>query len=320
MKTMTAVRVHHFGGPDVLELDRLAVPKPANDELLVRVHAASVNPVDYKIREGDYPPVPAERLPVVLGRDLCGSVVACGAAAGAARPGDTIYAFIAPDRGAYAEYALVKAGEYAVKPAHLDDTVAAAVPLAALTAWQGLFDHGRLQAGERVLIHGGAGGVGHFAIQFAKCKGAEVITTVSARDREFARALGADRVIDHQAQAFEDLMRDVDLVFDLVGGDTRERSWQVLKPEGGRLITTLSEPSPQQAAAHNARAARYLAQPNARQLAEIAGLIDAGEVWVEVGRVFPIDQAAAAQDYLETAHVRGKVVLRAAAAQLTPEG
>ena len=310
MKTMKAVRVHHFGGPDMLELDRLAVPKPANDEVLVRVLAASVNPVDYKTREGDFPAVTADQLPVTLGRDVCGTVVACGAAARDARPGDSVYALLGPDRGAYADYVLLKPDEYAPKPEHVDETVAAAVPLAALTAWQGLFDHGRLQAGERVLIHGGAGGVGHFALQFAKAKGAEVITTVSLRDMEFARSLGADRVIDHSAQPFEELVRDVDLVLDLVDGDTRERSWAVLRPGTGRLITSLSEPSQALATEHRVRAARYMTQPNARQLSEIAGLIDAGEIWVEVARVFPIEQARDAQRHLEQDHVRGKVVLR----------
>jgi NADPH:quinone reductase-like Zn-dependent oxidoreductase len=310
MKTMKAVRVHHFGGPDRLEMDRLAVPKPANDEVLVRIHAASVNPVDYKIREGEFPPIPAERLPVVIGRDLCGIIVACGASVAEAKPGDHVYALLGQDRGSYAEYALLKRGEYASKPEHLDTTAAAAVPLAALTAWQGLFDHGKLQAGERVLIHGGAGGVGHFAVQFAKAKGAEVITTVSARDMEFARSLGADRVIDHNAHPFEELVRDVDLVFDLIDGDTRERSWQTLKPDTGRLITSLTEPSAEKAAQNRVRASRYMAQPNAQQLAEIAGLIDAGEVWVEVGRVFTIDQARDAHLHLEHDHVRGKVVLR----------
>jgi NADPH:quinone reductase-like Zn-dependent oxidoreductase len=311
MKTMKAVRVHHFGGPDMLEMDRLAVPKPANDEVLVRVRAASVNPVDYKTREGEFPVIPADKLPVTLGRDVCGTVVACGAAAGNAKPGDSVYALIGNDRGTHAEYVLLKANEYAAKPEHVDETVAAAVPLAALTAWQGLFDHGKLKAGERVLIHGGAGGVGHFAVQFAKGKGAEVITTVSSKDMEFARSLGADRVIDHNAHPFEELVRDVDLVLDLIDGDTRERSWQTLKPDSGRLITSLSEPSQQVAAEHRVRAARYMTQPNARQLGEIAGLIDAGEIWVEVERVFSIEQARGAQLHLEQDHVRGKVVLKA---------
>jgi NADPH:quinone reductase-like Zn-dependent oxidoreductase len=308
MTTMKAVRIHRFGGPEVLTLDDVPWPQPKDDEVLVRVHAASVNPVDYKIRGGAYS-VKEDQLPYTLGRDLSGTVELLGTRAHTLKAGDPIFAFIGMDRGTYAEYVVVKAMEMAAKPDSLDHVQAAAVPLAGLTAWQGLFDHGHLQAGQRVLIHGAAGGVGHLAVQFAKAKGAVVLTTASGSDLDFVRELGADEVIDYKAELFEDRVSDVDLVFDLVSGDTQDRSWGVLK-EGGMLVSTLGQPPAEKAAQHNVQAAGYRAQPNPAQLSEIGRLIDDGQVRVVVDRVFPLTEAAAAQDYLEQEHVRGKVVLR----------
>jgi NADPH:quinone reductase-like Zn-dependent oxidoreductase len=243
---MKAIHIHRFGGPEVMELDDVPIPQPKDDELLVRIHAASVNPVDYKIRRGAVPWVSREMLPIPLGRDLSGTVENAGALL-AAFEGAAIYAMLGSiDRGSYAEYVLVKPNEAAPKPARLSHMEAAAVPLAALTAWQGLFDHGHLEAGQTALIHGGSGGVGHFAIQFAKLKGATVLTTVSGRNLNFVSELGADRAIDYRSQRFEEIARDVDLVLDLVGGETQERSWLVLKP-GGILVSALGEPSREKA-------------------------------------------------------------------------
>jgi NADPH:quinone reductase-like Zn-dependent oxidoreductase len=307
---MKAVRIHRFGGPEVLTTDGVSWPQPKDDEVLVRVHAASVNPVDYKIRSGAYS-VKEDQLPYTLGRDLSGTVELLGTRAHTLKQGDPIFAFIGMDRGTYAEYVVVKAMEMAAKPDRLDHLHAAAVPLAGLTALQGLFDQGQLQAGQRVLIHGGAGGVGHLAIQFAKAKGATVLTTVSGSDLDFVRELGADEAIDYKSERFEDRARDVDLVFDLIAGDTQDRSWGVLKP-GGILVSTLGQPPAEKAAQHNARAAGYRAQPNPAQLGEIGRLIDDGKVRVVVDKVFPLAEAGAAQQYLERTHVRGKVVLRVA--------
>ncbi|HEX6841817.1 MAG TPA: NADP-dependent oxidoreductase, partial [Stellaceae bacterium] len=238
MAIMKAVRIHRFGGPEVMQLEELPVPQFAGDEILLRVRAASVNPVDFKTRQGRFPPVGREQLPVTLGRDVSGVVEGVGSRVRGIKRGDEIYAMLGPDRGAFAEYALVKMGEGAPKPARLSHLEAATVPLAALTAWQGLFDQGGLEAGERVLIHGGAGGVGHFAIQFAKAKGAWVATTVSGADMEFARELGADQAIDYKTEKFEDAVTDIDLVYDLIAGETQRRSFAVLK-DGGTLISTL---------------------------------------------------------------------------------
>ena len=312
MPTMKAMRIHSFGGPDVMRLEDMPIPEPQNDELLLRVYAASVNPVDYKTREGKFPPVNQDKLPMTLGRDVSGVVEKCGSSVQSFFQGDEVYALLAPDRGAFAEYVVVKLSEAALKPERLSHTEAAAVPLAALTAWQGLFDHGHLSAGQRVLIHGGAGGVGHFAIQFAKARGAEVLTTVAGDDSNFVRELGADKVIDYQTQRFEDEAKDIDVVFDLIGGETQARSWTLLK-HGGTLVSTLGQPPREMAEQHNVRGVGYMAQPNADQLAEIARLIDAGKVHPVIEATFPLADASQAEQRQEDGHVHGKIVLEFAA-------
>jgi NADPH:quinone reductase-like Zn-dependent oxidoreductase len=306
---MKAIRIHGFGGREVLELDDLPIPQPGEDDLLVRIHAASVNPVDYKIRRGTVPWVSREMLPLPLGRDLSGTVESVGAQVAAFGEGEAVYAMLGDiDRGSYAEYVLVRPNDAAPKPARLSHIEAAAVPLAALTAWQGLFDHGHLEAEQTVLIHGGSGGVGHFAIQFAKVRGATVLTTVSAQNLEFVGELGADRAIDYQSQRFEEIARDVDLVLDLVGGETQERSWSVLKP-GGILVSALGEPSRQKAMQRGVHAVGYRAQANGGQLAEIGRLIDQGKVRPVVMATYPLAEARRAHEQLERGHVRGKIVL-----------
>jgi NADPH:quinone reductase-like Zn-dependent oxidoreductase len=303
--------MHAVGGPEVLGVDEISMPQPQDDEVVVKVLAASVNPIDWKMRSGKTGSK-GEQLPAVLGRDISGTVEICGTRAHTLKKGDPIYAMLGWDRGGYAEYALVKAVEGSVKPASLDHVHAAAVPLAALTAWQGLFDHGELEAGQRVLIHGGAGGVGHFAVQFAKAKGAFVATTASAADVEFVRKLGADQAIDYKAEPFEDIVQDVDVVFDLVGWETQDRSWAVLK-DGGTIVSTLAQPSEQKARDRHARAIVYMAEPNAAQLSEVGRLIDDGKVYPMVQATFPLSDAAAAQTMLEKEHTRGKIVLDLAA-------
>jgi NADPH:quinone reductase-like Zn-dependent oxidoreductase len=309
---MKSVRIHSFGGPEVMRLEEIQVPDPGDDELLVQVRAASVNPVDYKTRDGQYPRVTREQLPVTLGRDIAGVVVDSGGLRGSFMRGDAIYALLRPEQGAFAEYVLVNRADAAPKPERLSFIEAASVPLAALTAWQGLFDHGGLKPGQSVLIHGGAGGVGHFAIQFAKYRRAEVITTVSGDDIEFARELGADEAIDYKNLRFEDIVRDVDMVFDLVGGETQERSWQVLK-RNGILVSTLGAPPPQRAEQNKVRAVGYLAQPNAGQLAEIGRLIDQGLVHPRVDTTYTLEQAPEAEERQAQGHVHSKLVLEIAA-------
>lgn len=304
---MKVVRIHEFGGPDVLSLEDVPMPEPMADEVLVRVHAASINPVDYKLRSGKY----ASALPegVHLGRDIAGTVEKTGDDVVDFAIGDHVYALLPRDRTGYAEFVAVDAALCARVPENLDDTEAAAVPLAAITAWQGLFDYGGLKAGQHVLIHGGAGGVGHLAVQMAHAAGAKVSTTVAGEDREFALNLGADQVIDYKTERFEDKVKDVDLVLDLVAGETQDRSWRVLRP-GGAIVSTLTEPSQEQAKRLQARAASYVAQPNPKELHQISGWIAEGKIHPVVDSTVPFMQVAQAQEKLERGHVRGKVVLR----------
>ena len=310
-----AVVLPRFGGPEVLEIASRPWPQPVDDEVLVRVHAASINPVDLKTRSGEFPMVTADMLPIVLGRDLAGTIELTGTRAhDMLSHGDKVFAHIGFERGAQADYVVVKAVELVAMPDGLDFVSAAAVPLAAMTAWQGLFDQGNLVAGQRVLIHGGAGGVGHLAVQLAKARGATVLATASAGDLDFVRDLGADDAIDHEAQRFEDVAGQVDLVLDLVGGETQHRSVAVVKP-GGALVSTV-DVSDEVTAAATARGVRlpgrWHAEPNAAQLGQIADLIAAGKVKVTVAATFPLAEVKSAHERQAKGHFRGKIVLTVA--------
>jgi NADPH:quinone reductase-like Zn-dependent oxidoreductase len=310
-RTMHAVLIRKFGGPEVVEFAEIPVPEPRPGDLLVKVEAASLNPVDYKIRAGKYPLVQDDKLPFVLGRDFSGTVVHSDDAALPA--GTLVHGLLGIEHGSFAQYTVARAETLARVPGAIDRIAAAAVPLAGLTAWQGLIDHGGLQAGQRVLIHAGAGGVGHLAVQFAKARGAIVATTVSADDVAFAHSLGADEVIDHAKERFESRLAGIDLVFDLVGADTQERSWAVLK-RGGVLVSTVQEPSQEKAGAIGVRATRYTAEPKADQLREIDALIQAGQVRPHVARIFAYGDAKTALRDLEEGHGAGKRVLDLAGA------
>jgi NADPH:quinone reductase-like Zn-dependent oxidoreductase len=275
MKTRMA-RFHHFGGPEVLGIEEVGYSMPDAMQVLVSVKAASVNPVDFKIRSGKYPAVNEDRLPYTPGRDVSGIVEKCGAQATRFAIGDQVVGMVGIGGGGYAEKAVLDERATSFKPNEIDHVHAAAVPLAGQTAWQGLFRYGQLKMGQSVLIHGGSGGVGHFAVQFAKAKGARVLTTVSTENTEFARRLGADVVIDYEKQRFEELAQDLDMVFDLIDGETRERSWKLLK-KGGVLVTTLTEPSQQTAAQHGVRATRYTVEADGKELAEILSLVTSGK-------------------------------------------
>ena len=277
-------------------------------QVLVSVRAASVNPVDFKIRSGKYPAVKEDRLPYTPGRDASGIVEKCGAQARRFKIGDEVVGMVGIGGGGYAEKAVLDEAAAARKPREIDFVHAAAIPLAGQTAWQGLLRYGQLKAGQAVLIHGGAGGVGHFAIQFAKAKGARVLTTVSTDNLAFARTLGADVVIDYKTQRFEDLVQDLDMVFDLIDGETRERSWKLLK-KGGVLVTTLSEPSQETAARHGVRALRYTVEADGKELGEILSLVAFGKVKPHVQRTYPLEEAAQALSCVEKGGAVGKIVL-----------
>ena len=304
---MKAVVMNSFGGPEVLQSAEMPVPTPATGEVLIKVHAAGVNPVDYKIRSGEFHRSET-KLPAIPGRDVSGIVAAIGRGVFDFDVGDEVYAFLASHSGGYADYAIAKVNEVALKPVSLSHAEAAAVPLAATTAWQALFDHGKLRSGQRVLIHGAAGGVGHFAVQLAKTRGATVIATAGADDLILVEDLGADQAIDYKNENFEEEIEPVDLVIDLIAGNTQERSWSVLKA-GGALVSTLKEPSATQASQHHARAKVFMAQPNRETLREIALLIDEGQIRVVLQKTYPLSEAAKAQDELEHDHSVGKRVL-----------
>ena len=307
---MKAVRLHEYGGPEVLKYEDAPMPEPAAGEVLVKVHAAGVNPVDWKVRAGylkgflNYP------LPLIPGWDLSGVVESVGAGVTPWKKGDEVYS--RPDisrNGAYAEYIAVRATEVARKPKTLDHVKASAIPLAALTAWQALFDAGGLQPGQRVLIHAAAGGVGTFAVQLAHWKGAHVIGTASEKNHAFLKDLGANETIDYGKVRFEDVVRDVDLVLDAMAGETRDRSWKVIK-KGGILVTILGQPSAEDAAKHGVRAAGVFVQPNQAELDQISGLVDSGKVKPIIEAVLPLKDARRAHEMNQTLHTRGKIVLQ----------
>ena len=307
---MKAIRLHSYGGPEVLVYEEAPRPTPEAGEVLVRVYATALNPVDRSTRTGYLQQMVNFELPLIPGLDLAGVVEELGPDVTTVAVGDAVYGFSNMVRqGAYAEYARIGVGELAPKPATVDFVTAAAVPLSALAAWQALNDIAGLQAGQTVLIQGAGGGVGSFAVQFAAAKGAHVIVTEDGSKAEFLRGLGAAEVIDYTTTRFEEVAHDVDVVLDLVGGEVQARSLAVLKP-GGILVTTMGQPDADAASARGVRASGMLTQANPAQLREIAGLIDAGTIRPIVAQVFPLAEAAQAHMALDAGNARGKLVLR----------
>jgi NADPH:quinone reductase-like Zn-dependent oxidoreductase len=312
MDNMKAIRIHQYGGPEVLVFEDAPRPVPGLGEVLIRVHAAGVNPVDWKIRAGYMKEFRPYTFPLILGWDLSGVVEAIGPDAGKFKVGDEVYS--RPDisrNGAYAEYIAVKESEAAFKPRSIDHIHAAAIPLACLTAWQAIFDTAGLSAGQKILIHAAAGGVGSFAVQLAKWKDAYVIGTASGRNQSFLLDMGVDEPIDYEKMRFEDLVRDVDVVFDTIGGDTQKRSWKVLK-KGGILVSIAASPTAEEAARGGVRQAFIFMTPNGSELTEIAGLVDSGKLKPIVETVLPLADARRAHELSQTGHTRGKIVLRVA--------
>jgi NADPH:quinone reductase-like Zn-dependent oxidoreductase len=309
-KGMKAVRMHAYGGPDVLAYDDVSQPVPAAGEVLVKVYAASFNPIENNTRAGYLQGMIQVEFPFTLGVDLAGVVEAVGEGVTSVAVGDAVYGYSNMMRqGSHAEYAVVSEIEIAPKPTTVDFVTAASVPLAGLTAWQGLFDVGGLQSGQTVLIHGAGGGIGSFAVQFARAKGARVLGTASSGKRDLLKGLGVAEVIDYTTTRFEEVVRDVDVVFDTVGGDLVERSLKVLKP-GGIYVTSAGQPDPEAAAKQGVRATFMLTQPNPAELAEIARLIDSGEVKPVVSAVLPLAEARRAHELFAAGHAQGKIVLQ----------
>ena len=310
MATMKAIRIHSYGGPEVLEYEDAPKPEAAEGEVLVRVHAAGVNPLDWKVRNGHVKEWIKHQLPLIPGWDVSGIIETVGPGVSKFKAGDAVYGLIDITRdGAYAEYAAADASHLAYKPESQDHVRAAALPIAALTAWEAIFEAANLGPGQTILIHAAAGGVGHMAVQLAKWKGARVIGTASANNAPFLRELGADEIIDYKTTRFEDAVHNADVVLDLLSGEIQERSWKTLK-KGGIMVSTLSEPSPQLAAKYGARGAVVMVKPDAERLVRIAELIDAGSITCKVETVLPLAEVRKAHELSQSGHTRGKIVLK----------
>jgi NADPH:quinone reductase-like Zn-dependent oxidoreductase len=307
---MKAVRLHRQGGPEQLVYEDAPEPELGAGDALIRVHATGITPAELSWADTYSNCDGSERLPAIPGHEASGVVERVADGASEVSIGDEVYGLTTFCRdGAAAEYVAVRAAELAPKPTSLDHAHTAAVPLSALTAWQALFDHAQLAWGQRVLIHGAAGGVGSFAVQIARWSGAYVIGTASAENRDFLLRLGANDVIDYRRVSFDEVVRDVDVVLDPIGGETRERSWQVLKPSG--MLISLPGPIPEaEAAARSPRGVFFIVKPNREQLGKIAALIDSGNIHPVVAETIPLAKARYAFERGVAGHTRGKLVLQ----------
>ena len=307
---MKAVVAHQYGGPEVLKFENVPRPEPKENEALVRVIASGVNPADPLTLSGKYAREFGTHLPLIPGYDIAGVIEKTGAKVTKLKAGDAIYGY-PTFGGGWAEYVTVTEGEVAAKPASLSFTEAAAVPMGALTAWQALVDVAQLQPGQTVLVHGGSGGVGSFAVQIAKARGARVIATASTANQDLLKQLGADVAIDYTKTRFEEIAKDTDAVLDPVGKETLARSYDVVK-KGGIVMSLVARPDPVELEKRGIRGAAISVHPDAEDLAKIAHLIDAGKIKPIVTQVLPLSEAIAAQEQAATHHTRGKVVLRVA--------
>ena len=302
---MKAIVIHSSGGPEVLKYEDAPRPQPKDDEVLIRVMAAAVNPVDVFIREGR-----SNQFPLIPGMDAAGVVEQVGNKVTKFRRGDAIYAYLSfEEQGGYAEFAVTKQDHAALKPKSIDFEQAAAVPLAATTAWQALVDKAGLSTGQTVLIHGGSGGVGTFAVQIAKARGAKVIATASTANQDLLKQLGVDQPIDYTTTKFEDVVKDVDVVLNAVRGDTLARSYGVVK-KGGIIVSITGEPDPAELEKHGIKGTGLGAQPDAKVLDELAKLIDSGKITPIVSAVMPLADIVKAHQQIASRHTRGKIVLK----------
>jgi NADPH:quinone reductase-like Zn-dependent oxidoreductase len=305
---MKAVVAHEYGAPEVLKFEEVPRPEPKEDEALVRVIASGVNPADPLTLSGKYAKEFGTHLPLIPGYDIAGVVEKIGAKITKLKVGEAVYGY-PTFGGGWADYVTVKEWEVAAKPKSLNFVEAAAVPMGALTAWQALVDVAKLRAGQTILIHGGSGGVGSFAIQIAKARGARVIATASTANQDLLKQLGADVAVDYTKTRFEDVARDVDAVLDPVGKETLARSYGVVK-KGGIVMSLVTLPDRSELAKRGIHGAAISVHPDAADFAEVAQLIDAGKIKPIVTQVLPLSEAIAAQRQAATHHTRGKVVLR----------
>jgi len=310
--TMKAVVANEFGSPEVLKYQDAPKPEPKNDEILVRVVAAAVNPVDTYVRQGKFFKGTDVHGGIILGYDIAGIVEKTGSAAKRFKPGDQVYCYLSVIRGGgYAEYAVAKESETALKPRNIDFVDAAAVPLAATTAWQALIDSAKVDKGQTVLIHGGSGGVGSFAIQIAKARGAKVIATASTAHQQLLKQLAVDQAIDYTTTKFEDVVKDVDVVLNCVRADALDRSYGVVK-KGGVIVSITDEPNQTECAKHGITCSRMGAHPDSKVLEELTKLIESRKMKPIVSQTFPLAEASKAHQQVETRHTLGKIVLKVA--------
>ena len=306
---MKAARIHAYGDASQIRIEDAPLPALNDDDVLIHVVATSVNPVDWKIRKGYLKSMIPYEMPLIMGWDVSGIVEQIGSAVTKFKPGDAVYS--RPDiarNGAYAEFVAVREREIAFKPTTISHVEAASLPLVSITAWESLFTTANLTAGKKVLIHAGAGGVGSIAIQLAKAKGAHVTATASAAKSALVKSLGADEVIDYRAEDFSKLAKDMDVVFDTVGGETQEKSWSTLKP-GGMLVSITAKPSDDRAKAEGKRAGFVFIGPNAPILTDLARMVDAGQVRPLIGAEYGLNDTAKAQEASETGRATGKIVI-----------
>jgi NADPH:quinone reductase-like Zn-dependent oxidoreductase len=311
---LKAVRVHQRAGPEGLVYEEAPLPTIGRGDALIGVYAAGITPTEFTWNSTFTDADKKSRLPSVPAFEVSGKVSRVAPGVAELAPGDDVYGLLNFWRdGSAAEYVAVKASDMAPKPKSLDFVQAAAVPLSGLTAWQALFDHAKLSQGQRVLIHGAGGGVGTFAVQFARHRGVRVVATCSASKADLVRELGAEEVIDYAKVRFEDAVRDVDAVLDTVGGDTLDRSWKVVR-KGGTLVTIVGDAPEGKADAHGIRGVSMLVEPSRTELVQISRLIDEGEVRPIISGVFPLAEARRAYESGLSGHARGKVVLKVRAA------
>ncbi|MGA8658484.1 MAG: NADP-dependent oxidoreductase [Chthoniobacterales bacterium] len=305
---MKAVTISKYGDQSVLTYTNIERPKPKADEILVHNGAAAVNPVDWKIRNG-LGEVLGLHLPIVLGCEIAGTIEEVGSDVRDFQAGAAVYGYVSLQRnGGYAEYTIARPDEIAPKPESLDFDNTAAVAVGALTSWQAIFDTANLRDGQRILITGASGGVGSMAVQLAKAKGAFVIATASGKNEEFVRSLGADEFVDYTREKLEERVREVDVVYDTVGGDTLERSFETIR-RGGCLVTTVNPPSNEKAENFGIRASMIGVQPSGQQLREINHLIAAGKLKTHIATVLPLAEARKAHQLSESGRTRGKIIL-----------
>jgi len=310
---MKAVVINQYGGKEELVEQEVNKPNAQANQVVLKLEATSINPIDWKLREGYLKAIFDWKFPIILGWDAAGVITDIGSNVTKWKVGDRVFSRPETTRlGTYAEYIAIDEHLLAKLPDSISYEEAAAVPLAGLTAWQALFTHGHLKEGETVLIHAGAGGVGIFSIQLAKYVGAHVITTASEKNHELLYSLGADQVIDYKKENFEDILKDVDLVFDTIGGEVAENSYKVLKQKTGRLITIVGEPNHDTAKSHNVSAKGIWLQPDGEQLQRMADLMENKKIKSIVGATFPFSKQGIydAHALSETHHAVGKIVIK----------